>query len=106
MADCEVLTLEQIRVLTGHGSNDAVRMALKRAGVRSQGVAVSMSWPPKKIYGATDVWNTFSTRMLRHARTDRDAAERLWEAYGDLIKSAVSVAEAKGLFAQKLEESE
>jgi len=98
----DALTLEQIQFLTGHENTDAVRMALRRAGVKSVGVAVALTWPPKKIYSAAQVWNLFSARMIEHSATSDEVKERFWEVYGRLIEAAASYYRAKGLFADRL----
>lgn len=98
----KVLTLDQIQCLTGHESKDAVRMALRRGGVKSIGVAVSATWPPKKIYDGTDVWRLFSDRMIEHSASDPAAKELFWKAYGDKIQRAASYDRAKELFTDRL----
>lgn len=100
MAD---LTLEQIQNLTGHENADAVRMALKRAGVKHTGFAFGTNtWPPKKIYSKDDVWRTFGTRILQHAGDDAGVKERCWKVFRTNIADAVHGQMAGELFADRL----
>lgn len=97
------LTLQQIQDLTGHESPDAVRMALKRAGLRSVGFAVGThAWPPKKIYDTDQVWQHFAPRILRHAAEDATAKERCWHTFRQQINAARHGSNACEVFADRL----
>lgn len=98
------LTLQQIQKLTGHESPDAVRMALKRAGLRSVGFAVGTSaWPPKKIYDTGQVWQHFAPRILRHAAEDAAAKELCWRTFRQQITAARNASDAGEMFADRLD---
>lgn len=104
--DDKVLTLDQIRGLTGHESNDAVRMALKRADVKSVGVTFSFEggWPPKKIYEAADVWGVFGARLLTGAEGDPEAKAFCWRVFRKYIRAAAAGEAAWAVFSDELNE--
>lgn len=100
------LTLKQIQKLTGHASTDAVRMALRRGGVRFTGITVGLSWPPMKIYEADDVWNLFSARILETVTKDEKLRGHCWYYFGYQIREAHAAEVVGGigdLFADKLQ---
>jgi hypothetical protein len=101
----EVLTLEQIRTLTGHEQTDAVRMALRRAGVQAAGITQgdASSWPPRKLYAANAVWHVFSSRILAHMTKDPSVRDFCWEVFGRLIKTTVSVETVRTIFTERLD---
>jgi hypothetical protein len=83
-------TLKEIQFLTGHPSTDAVRMALRRSGLRASGFsAVSGGppgdWPPKKIWEARDVWAAFAMRIIDRAGEDEEVRAEVWKTFGTLI---------------------
>ncbi len=100
--DDEALTLEQIQFLTRHESTDAVRMALRRAGIRSCGIRLSFGrpgdWPPKKIYGVPDVWRLFGSRILQNAEADVEVKGRCWSVFRKEIQSAAVGQDARAVF--------
>lgn len=97
------LTLDQIAYLTGHESTDAVRMALKRAGVKSAGAVFGPSvWPPKKVFSVDDVWKIFGDRILERAQNDPKVKERCWSVFRDHITLATRGQAASELFADRL----
>jgi hypothetical protein len=101
----DVLTLEQIRTLTGHEQTDAVRMALRRAGVQAAGFTRSGEgdWPPRKIYPADAVWHVFSSRILTNITVDPTVRDFCWEVFGRLIKTTISADTARTVFAERLD---
>lgn len=104
MPQRETLTVDEIRILTGHNQNESVRVALRRAGVRSTGFSIgSGSWPPKKVYRADDVWRLFGPRILRHAGTDPDVKEFCWEVFRHRIQEASTAHVVSTVFADRLE---
>ena len=104
MAD---VTLDQIQYLTGYETTDAVRMALKRAGVKACGFAVGTStWPPKKIYPADKVWEVFGTRILQRADADAGVKDYCWKVFHEQICVAVNGAAASKVYADRLNQSE
>lgn len=95
------LTLDQIQFLTKHETTDGVRMALKRAGVKAQGVSVDLSlsgWPPKKWYETNDIWRVFGTRILKNAEQNPEIKQRCWEVFSEQIAQAISAQEATRIF--------
>lgn len=105
MADDKALTLEQIRFLTKHDSTDAIRMALRRAGVRSVGVGFTLSsegWPPRKIYAAADVWKLYAGRILQNAEGDPEVRQHCWSTFSEQIRTAAVGHDARTVFADYL----
>lgn len=106
MADSgEVLTLEQIRFLTKHENTDAIRMALRRADIRSCGVTLPLGgngWPPKKIYSAAEVWNLFGSRILQNAAADPEVRSACWSVFHKEIRTAAVGQDARTVFADYL----
>lgn len=99
------LTLDEIQLLTGHDTTDGVRMALKRAGIKADGLVIGTgNWPPKKLYPASLVWDAFGRRMLDHAAENPKAKELCWTVYGPLIMTAIHGEEAATVFADKLDQ--
>lgn len=98
----DTLTLDQIQYLTGHETTDAVRMALKRAGVKANGVGFGPSWPPKKLYPADEVWEVFGARILEHATTDADVKERCWSVFRKQIGVSANGVRAIEVFGDRL----
>lgn len=90
-----VMTLIDIQYLTGHENADAVRMALKRAGVKAVGFIVGGEyWPPRKTYATDDIWRVFGERILRHAETDAEVKKRCWEVFQSHITHSTAAREA------------
>lgn len=84
-----MLTLEQIRQLTGHTNTDAVRMALRRGKARS-GVSIGAgSWPPKKCYERDDVWRILGDRILDRAAADKNVRAMARDLLGEQIRRDV-----------------
>lgn len=104
--DGEALTLEQIRFLTKHENTDAIRMALRRAGVRSCGVTLPFggpgSWPPRKTYSAPEVWNLFAGRILQNAAADVEVKGACWSVFAREIRTAAVGHDARTVYADHL----
>lgn len=97
------VTMNQIQFLTGHESADAVRMALKRAGIKASGIAMGTGvWPPKKIYEAVEVWQLFGARILERAAENAEVKERCWSVFRDQIVAAANGATAASVFSDRL----
>lgn len=97
------LTLEQIQRLSGHGTTDGVRMALRRAGVTASGIAVGTEcWPPKKLYDIDEVWKALADHIIRHAETDPAVKDLAWKYFRDHIIAATRAPEIGDVFADKL----
>lgn len=107
------LTLKQIALLVGHDNTDAVRMALRRAGVGPSGVTLPLDggsgWPPRQLFRANEVWNWFGRRILRNAQSSPEAKEFCWDVYGRMFGASLwstpEAETARAIFADRLSES-
>lgn len=94
--------LKEIRIMTGHESDDAVRMALTRAGIKADGVDLG-TWPPTKLWDAERVWNLLSERIIKHAAQNAKAKDMTWRIYGSYIRSAALAQGAEAVFSDKMD---
>jgi hypothetical protein len=83
----EGLTLDQIQYLSGHGTTDGVRMALRRAGVKARGISIGTdAWPPKKLYSTQEIWRALGERIIANAKSDPEVKERAREVFSVYIR--------------------
>jgi len=93
--------LKDIQRLTGHNTLDGVRMALKRAEVRSCGLLVGNtreSWPPCKMYRTEEVWRVFGDRITANAEGDEEIRAKAWKAFSCQIRDVAAAPKTHEVF--------